>query len=288
MTRAATRHSCKWSPEVIEAIRQVLVTRIDEIRVVVDPFAGIDDGLREMLETIGWFAVYGIEIEPKYVALAKSLGRNHIAEGDALNPMSYLSGTEMVITSITYANRMNGTWVGKRCPNLDCVDGYRVVGADQPPHRREMEITPVAHECEDCDGTGYDPEDLKRRHGYAADLAAPPTEGSTAAFTFGPKWRTMHHDWFRVLTDVLPFGGGRVIINVSDHIANQERVAVTSWIISAAAEHGFYLSAAVPAPTRRMAEGQNHAARVDSEMVLLFDFPDPAGYRKPKKLEDQT
>ncbi len=110
---------------------------------------------------------------------------------------------------------------------------------------------------------------------YAQKLGRPLTVGSGASLPYGEKYRRLHTDciaeWWRVLVP-----GGKVILNMSDHIRDHQVVRVTAWWIKAMLAAGFELRAAETIRTPRFGKGRNGQARVAGEQVIVFAKPNQA------------
>lgn len=118
----------------------------------------------------------------------------------------------------------------------------------------------------------HNAQDGSRRRGYKHDLGRMPTEGSSAVMQWGRPYKDFHLDaWEEVVRVLRP--GGLFILNISDHIRGGKRQFVSAWHCGVIEEMGLEAVCRQDVPTRRMRQGQNHAARVECEHVFAFRMP---------------
>ena len=115
----------------------------------------------------------------------------------------------------------------------------------------------------------HNAQDGSHRQTYAHMLGRALTANNSGAMAWGADYRDLHGKaWaeaFRVLEPA-----GRLIVNVSDHIRDGQRVAVAGWHAEILTAMGFRLVDVVPVATPRMRAGANASARVDAELILVF------------------
>ena len=115
--------------------------------------------------------------------------------------------------------------------------------------------------------------DAHLRRSYAHDLGRDLSGGNSGALQWGDAYRKFHlAAWAETARVLSP--GGRLILNISDHIRGGERQCVSSWHASALLDLGFLLVDAARVVTPRMRAGANRGARVPAELVLAFDLGD--------------
>jgi hypothetical protein len=128
----------------------------------------------------------------------------------------------------------------------------------------------------------YDGRDGSRRRTYRLDLGRPLTPGSGAALHFGPDYCRLHERAWAEARRVLVPGIGRLVLNVSNFIRDDEEVDVVGWHVATLDALGFILLDKRPIVTPRMRHGANHEARVAAELVLVFAAPlNPDGHWSP-------
>lgn len=260
------RHDAKYSPAVIKILDQLLPSITG---LIVDPFAGTGQHLATLDNGRG---IYGIEIEPDWAAAS-----TWVHQGDALGRTGYPLDTAAIVTSPCYGNRLADPYLGRPCDH--CYQGQQPsgpTGADG------------YHKCEECNGTGHDPKDQKRRFSYAISLGHPVHKASAASLHFwndqrGYHYRHFHNTWLRTITHVLTPGPNRLILNMKDHYRQatingetaQRRQHACNWWVTAASEAGFRLTSAHVADTAGIGFGANmQTGKVDHEMVFVFDLAD--------------
>lgn len=151
----------------------------------------------------------------------------------------------------------------------------RCADSRNPPLDRES-VDAVLTSCSYANRMAdqYDGRDGSRRVTYRLSLGREMTEGNGAAMQWGKPYRMLHVAVWRAMRDALK-PGGKLALNVSDHIRDGRRIGVTAWHITALLELGFTLVAAETVGTRRMKHGANSEARVDGELVILFQRGGP-------------
>lgn len=246
---AAPRHDAKYSPNVVDRLRSILNDPGAPVAgPLFDPFAGV--GVQ--LGGLGRDDVTGIELEPEFVGPWGPL----VSVGDAFDPSAYPFDVGAVVTSPCYGNRFADQYLGPKCPACS-GSGLALAGAVD------------VDTCSSCSGTGHDG---RGRFGYAISLGRKVSDGSGAALQWGPKYRAFHDRWLRLISDLLPAGGRRLILNMSDHERKGARAYVCHWWIEAAGRHGFRLVEAHAVDTGRFGYGSNQQNKAESEMVLVFDL----------------
>jgi hypothetical protein len=114
----------------------------------------------------------------------------------------------------------------------------------------------------------FSAQDDSRRIGYRFALGRPVSPGSGAGMPWGDAYRQLH---LRILREMkwVTRPGGLVIVNVSNHIRAGEEQYVAEWWLANMLALGLRLESTVPVETPRMRFGENHAARVEHEWVLV-------------------
>lgn len=112
------------------------------------------------------------------------------------------------------------------------------------------------------------------RRSYTHDLGRKLSDDNSGKMHWGPKYRDFHQKaWTEARRVLRP--GGRLVLNISDHIGNKRRQHVLSWHTECLLGLGFVLVDSSRVKTRRFRAGSNASARVASELVLAFDIPLP-------------
>jgi len=111
------------------------------------------------------------------------------------------------------------------------------------------------------------------RRSYTHDLGRTLSEGNSGSMQWGSAYRDFHRAaWLETKRVLRP--GGRLVLNISDHIRRGKRQYVSSWHTTALIAIGFELVDAARVETTRLRSGANSSARTPSEMVLAFDRVD--------------
>lgn len=234
------KHPAKFSKELLPLLAELVGDR----RPVLDPMAGTGK-IAELLPDI-WLN----ELEPEWVEKCRQRPA-FVTIGDARDLPIRDGSFHAVVTSPTYGNRMADHHEAKD-PCKGCR-GFKHIAGQGP--------------CAACSGTG-----LSRRNTYTHTLGRKLTEGNTGAMQWGPEYREVHAaiwaECYRVLAP-----GGRMIVNVKDHIRKGEVVPVSAWHSACLTATGFQIVEAweVPCPGNR--QGANGERRVSYENVMVFEKP---------------
>lgn len=198
-------------------------------------------------------------VQPERVAVVavEDIGEQEIAEVTTTSG-TYI--TEGYLHHNTYGNRMADHHDAKeRCkacagggeiPDVEYSTGA-VVGVDQ---------------CEKCKGTG------RRKHKrltYRHQLGRPLHANNTGQLQWGKRYRAMHERAWSEAHRVL-HTGGLFLLNCSDHIRKNQRVAVTDWHVEHLCSLGFQVLERRAVDTKRMRYGANRDTRVDHEELIAL------------------
>lgn len=115
----------------------------------------------------------------------------------------------------------------------------------------------------------HNAKDGSRRVTYTHCLGRQLSPNNTGAMQWGAEYRRIHSMAYSEVKRVLA-SGGRLVLNVSDHIRKGTRIPVTEWHIEVLTAYGFELTSTVEVPTSRMGFGSNAHLRVGHESVLVF------------------
>ncbi len=119
-----------------------------------------------------------------------------------------------------------------------------------------------------ADAYAGDAKGSKRRT-YRISLDRELSEGNGAGMQWSGAYRRFHADVWGECDRVLQTGG-LFILNVSDHIRGGKRQHVSDWHLYTLLGMGYSFEEGYTVKTRRHRFGQNHAARVDGEQVLVL------------------
>lgn len=121
----------------------------------------------------------------------------------------------------------------------------------------------------------YDADDAHERRSYHHDLGRKPSKGSAATM----QWRgadegdycTLHDAaWCEAVRVLRP--GGRLILNIKDHVRGGQIQDVSAWHADVLCRRlGLLLAAWRAVPTPGLRSGENGDARVPVEYVIAFD-----------------
>ncbi len=118
----------------------------------------------------------------------------------------------------------------------------------------------------------HNAQDGSVRRSYTHDLGRSLHENNTGSLHWGDAYRHLHlMAWGEVLRVVRP--GGRFVINLKNHIRGGVEMPVVEWHVSNILDFGWELAHLVPIEAKGMRYGQNYAARLDYELLIVFDKP---------------
>ncbi len=244
-------HPAKFSDSIMDTIVDELRTRF-VTGLLLDPFAGVGR-VHEIADRAGCNAI-GVEIEPEWAAT-----HEHTVCGDSTDLRSVLSPIHVgqfaaVVTSPAYGNRFADQYLGSDDEKCRACQG---TGNVDPDDR-------VSDDCPKCEGTG---RSKSKRMGYAISLGRKCTPGSGAAMTWGEKYRALHRRVWASCDDMLA-PGGLWMVNVSSIIREKSYQGVMEWHLGEIAKRA-HIEALVPIDTDRMKHGENAAARVHVEHLIV-------------------
>jgi len=113
----------------------------------------------------------------------------------------------------------------------------------------------------------YHAKDASKRMGYRHTLGHPLHPDNSGGMQWGPKYRTLHTAALREMHRVAPF----FILDMKDHIRAGQVMPVTDWWICQTKETGYRMLVHKRVSTPSLRYGQNHAARIPYESVILFE-----------------
>lgn len=118
----------------------------------------------------------------------------------------------------------------------------------------------------------HNARDGSLRRSYTHDLGRKLSADNSGTLHWGDKYRDFHERAWRETIRVLR-PGGRLALNISDHIRGGKRQHVASWHAQTLLGLGLALVDAARITTPRLRAGANGQARVPSELILAFDLP---------------
>lgn len=117
----------------------------------------------------------------------------------------------------------------------------------------------------------HQPEHSYIRNTYRHVLGRPLSPGNSGALQWGEAYRALHRTaWAEAVRTLAP--GGLFVLNISDHIRAGKRIPVSAWHRATLEEVGLIHRATHEVATPRQRMGANHAARVECEYVMVFDY----------------
>ncbi len=113
--------------------------------------------------------------------------------------------------------------------------------------------------------------DASRRNTYRHALGRPLHPDNAGQLQWGDEYRDFHwRAWTEARRVLSP--GGRLVLNIKDHIRDGERVRVTDWHAGALLALGFHLVKRTEVKCPGQRRGANGHLRVATESVILFEL----------------
>jgi tRNA G10 N-methylase Trm11 len=115
----------------------------------------------------------------------------------------------------------------------------------------------------------HDAKEGSTRHTYKHTLGRNLTDTNSGAMQWGNTYRQFHRKaWAEAIRVLKP--GGRLVLNISDHIRKGQPQGVNLWHVAALCELGLTFHEAVPIETKRQRHGANAHLRVGNEWIITF------------------
>lgn len=264
LTTTVPPHPAEYSADLIPLFREAIWPDLVPARrrdlLVLDPFAGTG-GVHALryTPTINGRGIrtIGVELMPRWAAASP-----FTVVGDATDLQSERGRFDAVVTSPCYGNRFADHHdAGDTCSHTT----YRKVGT------KRMAIVHPIESCPKCKGGG-----LSHRRSYAhyygrdAFLADAPIEANAGAMAWGDEYRDLHRRAWSEVERVLRVGG-RFVLNVKDHVKNNQRVRVARWHRNTVLELRFEELWRWDVPLDGYGFGANRGARIPTEQVYVFE-----------------
>lgn len=116
----------------------------------------------------------------------------------------------------------------------------------------------------------HNASDPELRRSYTHDLGRTLDDNNSGAMQWGNEYRAFHlKAWSEAVRVLRP--GGRFVLNIKDHIRDGERQPVSAWHAGVFMDLGLKFIDCIPVVTSHLRQGANGAARVDAELVWVFD-----------------
>jgi len=118
----------------------------------------------------------------------------------------------------------------------------------------------------------HNARDNSRRITYTHYIGRKLTKGNSGAMQWGENYKNLHQDVWAQCWNILPIGG-KMIVNISNHIRNGDEVDVVGWHEKCISKIGFNLVDHIKIETPRMRFGANAQKRIQHESILVFAKP---------------
>ncbi len=116
----------------------------------------------------------------------------------------------------------------------------------------------------------HNAQDGSPRRSYTHDLGRRLHANNSGTLHWGVNYRRFHFMAWGEMWRVLRPGGG-LVLNIKNHIRGGVEIPVVEWHLNTLLSFGWGLSHIVPIEAKGMRFGQNYAARLDHEFLLVFN-----------------
>lgn len=237
-----TPHPAKFSAGVIDTIGDVLRDHLPSAGgpaapAILDPFAGVG-GIHEFsIQSTGAYHTYAVEIEPEWAEQSALIGPTWCGDFFEFDPVQ--------VSMAGWYSQSYHQWPTQ----FDAI-------VTSPTYGNRMADR---HNARD------DSSRITYKHKLNRDL----TPNNSGGMQWGNEYKLFHRKaWTRCRDLLAP--DGYMIVNVSDHVRRGEIMPVVQWHRDRLEALGFVKVDDIKVRTRRMRFGQNHAARVSYEHVLVY------------------
>jgi DNA modification methylase len=115
----------------------------------------------------------------------------------------------------------------------------------------------------------HNAKDNSKRITYTHQLGRKLNSENTGAMQWGNNYKQKHIRCYNNFWSILKVGG-KLIINISDHIRKGEVIPVAEWTKNTLLTIGFNLVKTYEIPVKRMKFGQNSCLRIEHEYIFVF------------------
>ena len=245
MSEEVKRHPAKFSNAVLDELNAYLAKDHPpwdlHVKTLYDPFAGI--GKVFELERTN-LQVYATELEWEWAIQADN---PRMVDIDAFDFMRSLTELDGLAVGFFSANREHGTVAVPR-GGFDYVVTSPTYGNRMADH--------------------HNAKDGSTRHTYKHYLGRNLSEMNSGQLQWGDEYRDFHRAAWRWCYKVTR-QGGKILVNVKDHIRKGARQLVVDFHISALGAAGYEIVGAEKVDTPGMKHGENGEVRVDGEWIVI-------------------
>lgn len=116
----------------------------------------------------------------------------------------------------------------------------------------------------------WERHESSKRFSYTFNLGHDLNPENTGKMHWGKTYQEKHIAIWKECLRVLRHGG-RLILNISNHIRKKQEIDVTGWHEKVLIDLGLKLMERIPVQTHRLRNGANFSARVGCEWILVFE-----------------
>lgn len=115
----------------------------------------------------------------------------------------------------------------------------------------------------------HEASDGSQRRSYTHDLGRKLSPNNSGVMHWGDEYRKFHVEAWMSVRQVVRLGG-RMVLNIKNHIRKGEEQLVVEWHLMTLLNQGWKLYQIVPIPAKGLQHGENRQARVPYEFLLVF------------------
>lgn len=181
---------------------------------------------------------------------------------------------------VVYGTEIEREWAEQHPEGMVCIDAFEFMKSGSgyqhfdlagrllsvPPGGFDYIVTSPTYGNRMADH--HQAKDGSKRHTYKHYLGRDLSEMNSGQLQWGDEYRDFHRAAWKACYKVTR-PGGKILVNVKDHIRKGARQLVVDFHINALTAAGYVVTDAVKVDTPGMKHGENGEVRVDGEWIVI-------------------